>query len=112
MTALHDAALAYAARGWPLFPLKPREKTPLISKADGGNGVKDATTDPAAIEAWWTACPEANIGLACGAAFFVLDADFLGFPADEPDGADTVTALQRRFGKLPPTVKQYTGGLG
>ena len=35
-----DAAVRYAIEGWPIFPLKPRKKTPMSL-----NGVKDATTD-------------------------------------------------------------------
>lgn len=111
-TPLLEAALAYAARGWPVFPLRPRDKIPLIPKAEGGNGVHDATTDPDAIGAWWERRPDANVGLAAGAAFWVLDLDFAGFFADEPDGADTFVALERRFGRLPETVRQQTGGLG
>src|SRR3954453_18758431 len=93
--ALSGSALAYAERGWPVFPLRPREKVPLIAKAAGGNGVHDATTDLDQISAWWTRCPRANIGLAAGPAFWVLDVDYAGFFAEEPDGADTLTALQR-----------------
>jgi hypothetical protein len=73
--ALADAALAHAARGWPVLPLRPRGKLPLIAKAEGGNGVHDATTDLERIAAWWAACPEANVGLAAGAPFWVLDVD-------------------------------------
>src|SRR3954452_6085811 len=109
---LSDHALAYAARGWPVFPLRPGEKVPLIPKAEGGNGCHDATCSEARIREWWTRCPAANIGLAAGPAFWVLDVDFAGFLAEEPDGADTLTALQHRFGRLPPTARQYTGGLG
>jgi Bifunctional DNA primase/polymerase, N-terminal len=109
---LGEAALGYAARGWPVFPLKPGDKVPLISKAAGGNGVHDATTVADTISRWWTEHPAANIGLAAGPAFWVLDVDYDGFFAEEPDGADTLTALQRRFGRLPPTVRQYTGGMG
>ena len=63
------------------------------------------------------ALPTANVGLAAGAAFWVLDVDYKGWPgvdpdAAYPDGADTLAALQRRFGRLPPTVRQYTGGMG
>ena len=106
------AALAYAARGWPVFPLRPRAKVPLIPKEKGGNGVHDATTDPDRIHAWWAACPEANIGLAAGHAFWVLDVDYGGWTALERDGADTIAALQRRFGRLPETVTSLTGGGG
>jgi hypothetical protein len=110
--ALIDAALAYAVHGIPVFPLKPGEKTPLIPKAEGGNGVYDATTDLLQIETWWDRWPDANIGLACGAAFWVFDVDFTGFETDERDGADTIVALYSRFGRFPVTVKQFTGGLG
>src|SRR4051795_1441866 len=117
LSPLGTAALAYAARGWPIFPLRPGEKVPLNPKAAGGNGVHDATTDPNRICAWWTKEPAANIGLACSTTFWVLDIDYAGWPdvdpdAAHPDGADTLLALQRRFGRLPPTVRQYTGGIG
>jgi putative DNA primase/helicase len=110
-------ALAYAAMGWPVFPLRPGRKVPLIAKAVGGNGVHDATCDEAQVKAWWTRSPDANLGLACGVAFWGLDVDYKGWPdvdpeAAFPDGADTITALQQHFGPLPPTVRQHTGGLG
>jgi Bifunctional DNA primase/polymerase, N-terminal len=39
------------------------------------HGVKDATTNRARVLAWWTSHPLANIGLACGHRFDVLDVD-------------------------------------
>ena len=72
--SLLDAARAYAARGWPVFPLVPRDKRPLTQ-----HGVKDATTDPAQLERWWRAHPAANIGLDCGGAgLVVIDIDAHG----------------------------------
>jgi hypothetical protein len=70
-----DAALHYASLGWPVFPLAPRSKHPLIPVRDGGRGLHDATTDPALIRQWWTDFPTANIGLRTGVAFDVLDLD-------------------------------------
>jgi hypothetical protein len=90
--------------GWPVFPLKAGEKTPLIPKAKGGNGVHDATTDPAQIRRWWTACPNANIGLAT-MPFWVLD-------VDQPDGPDVLSVIITRFGALPETMMQVTGSGG
>jgi hypothetical protein len=39
------------------------------------HGVKDATTNRARVLAWWTRHPQANIGLATGCQFDVLDVD-------------------------------------
>jgi hypothetical protein len=69
------AALRYACQGVPVFPLAPRSKFPLISAANGGRGLHDATTDAARIQAWWMAHPTANAGLRTGVAFDVIDLD-------------------------------------
>ena len=68
-----DAALGYAAKGWPVFPLKPREKVPATA-----HGVKDATTDEATIRRWWAKWPDANVGYATGNGVAVVDIDNLG----------------------------------
>jgi hypothetical protein len=66
-----DAALDLASRGFHVFPLKPRDKSPIVA-----GGFKAATRDPDYIRLWWTKTPEANIGIACGASqLCVLDAD-------------------------------------
>jgi putative DNA primase/helicase len=67
---LLQSAIAYAARGWRVHPLKPRDKTPITK-----NGCKDATLDEATIRRWWSQWPSANVGLATGWEFFVLDID-------------------------------------
>jgi hypothetical protein len=99
MNPLLSAALAYAARGWPVLPLRPRDKVPLLS-----NGSKGATTDPWQIAAWWQAHPHANVGIATGgAAPWVLDLDA---------GGEAAWALEH--GTLPedaPRVRTGGGGL-
>lgn len=72
------AALAYAAWGWPVFPCRPGGKTPLIARDAGGRGLHDATTDADQIKAWWGRTPTANVGLATGQRFDVIDVDPAG----------------------------------
>src|SRR5436309_714656 len=56
------AALEYAARGWRVHPLVPRDKKPLLDAWPD-----KATTDAATIISWWTRWPDANVGLVPGA---------------------------------------------
>jgi hypothetical protein len=71
MPSLHSSALWYASVGLRVFPLQPGTKIPMR----GSRGFKDATTDTDRINAWWTATPEANIGLATGHLVDVVDID-------------------------------------
>ena len=93
-----DAALGYAAKGWPVFPL--RGKFPVIAKSDSGRGVHDATTDPDKVRELWARYPGSNVGIACGSAagFWCLDVD------PRHGGDDTLHDLERRYGALPDTV--------
>ncbi|QGQ26837.1 bifunctional DNA primase/polymerase [Gimesia benthica] len=56
-----QAALDYAAKGFPVFPLIIGGKRPAGDLAP--NGCKDASTDEDQICEWWTAKPDANIGV-------------------------------------------------
>jgi len=70
MPNMKDEALAYAARGWPIFPARANKKPYTDS------GVLDATTNKKQIADWWTLWPQANIALDVGAAgMVVLDFD-------------------------------------
>lgn len=62
------------------------------------NGLKDATTDPRKIRAWWRRWPNANIGFATGSVV-VLDVD----------GPRGEAALERELGVLPKTLTARTG---
>lgn len=56
--------------GWPVLPLRHRDKRPANS-----NGLTGASTDMTQINEWWTKWPSSNIGLRTGDAFDVLDVD-------------------------------------
>ena len=53
------------------------------------HGLKEATTNRARVLAWWTQQPQANIGLATGHRFDVLD-------VDGPTGAQAIRAFAGR----------------
>jgi hypothetical protein len=69
------------------------------------HGVKDATCNRARILAWWTRHPQANIGLATGHAFDVLD-------IDGPAGAQAIQELAAKHGLLSTGPLVRTGGGG
>lgn len=95
-TRIHQAALAYAKKGTPVFPCKPGGKKPLIN--DWPN---KATTDPRKVNTWWDRWPEANIGIPTGrrSGLLVLDEDRAG-------------ALSELPGELPATTTARTGSGG
>lgn len=67
------AALMYAARGWRVHPLRPRDKAALLK-----GWPEQATTDADTIRAWWAKTPTANVGLVPGprsAGLAVIDVD-------------------------------------
>jgi hypothetical protein len=72
---LLSAATLYARWSWPVFPLAAHGKVPAVPKSKGGQGFKDAKTDVARIERWWSKHPDHNIGLATGHLFDVIDID-------------------------------------
>jgi hypothetical protein len=69
------------------------------------HGVKDATTNRARILAWWTRHPQANIGLATGHRFDVLD-------VDGPTGVHAIRALAAEHGLVSSGPLVRTGGGG
>ena len=94
-----------AQRRAPLF-MAPGQHCPNPGKHPRGaeHGLKDATTDPAKIEAWWTKYPNANIAHVPGRAGFVmLDGD--SYKAHYA-GGDMLTAAEL----ATPTVTSGNGG--
>ncbi|MFE9630578.1 bifunctional DNA primase/polymerase [Streptomyces sp. NPDC006463] len=120
------AALTAAARGWPVFPLRPgnkqpalhgEEQCPLTGPCEGGHvkWEQRATTDRAAIVRCWTHKPY-NVGIATGpAGLLVVDLDRPkpNSKSDAPDGATTFEALCERAGQAVTTtyrVRTPSGG--
>jgi hypothetical protein len=130
---LRDAALGYASRGIPVLPLHhplphhgdlqpvPSDQQPAVgtgcSCRDPGcgqpakhplgslvpHGVKDATTNRARVLAWWTSHPQANVGLATGYRFDVLD-------VDGPTGTQAIRELAATHGLQNSGPLVRTGG--
>lgn len=110
-----EHALAYAALGFKVFPLhamasgrctcgdadcRSPAKHPRTLR-----GAHDAACDEAAIRAWWTQWPDANIGMTLE-GLAVVDVD------PRNGGDDALTALQAKHGRLPETATALTGGGG
>lgn len=91
-----NAALNYAAAGWPVFPL--RGKLPMTA-----HGFKDASTDPQVVRNWWTRNPEANIGLAIIPGVLIIDVD------PRHNGGENLERLVKERGHIPETRTCITG---
>lgn len=113
-----QAALTYAARGWPVIPCHSPGpdgcschqpdchspgKHPAVAR-----GLHNATLDRTQIRRWWHHQPDRNIGIRTGAAsgLVVLDID--------PDhgGTDSLQRLVAKHGRFPagPRVRTGSGG--
>lgn len=87
-------ALTLAQAGWAVIPL--RGKIPTTA-----HGVKDATTDPAQIQRWWSRAQH-NIGARVPASLVVLDID--------PQNGGSLAALESAAGvPLPETLTVHSG---
>lgn len=102
MTTTLDHALFYANQGWKVFPLKEKDKIPVVKWADV------ATTEKGIITKWWNEKPSANVGIMTGADsnLLVLDIDA------RHGGEETLLSLQEKYGTLPETPICRTGGGG
>jgi hypothetical protein len=113
---LLNAALAYAARGWHVFPSYEfdsarglcacgRNDCPSPGKHPyTQNGYKDASTSAAQIRKWWDKWPSANISIATGrvSGLVVVDID------QKPD-ADGEDSWRDVCPNEPETVQAQTG---
>ncbi len=107
------AAVGYAQRGWPVFPLhgivnstctcgrdcSSPGKHPLVRR-----GLHEAVTNIARIKTWWRQWPNANVAVTTGerAGIVVVDIDL----------PRAFASLDRVIHKLPRTLAGLTGGGG
>jgi len=83
--------------GLRVIPLTPNGKRPIGSMVP--HGVKQASSDPDMIDAWWEREPDANIGLALG--------DLLVIDNDQPKNGGDLSATE---GIVAPQVITQSGG--
>lgn len=100
-----DYALAYINIGWHVLPLIPKTKQPLSRLVP--NGVHGATNDAETVRRWWTAEPNAGIGVA------VLTSGLVAVDIDPRNGGfETMERLEAQHGALVSDVLALTGGGG
>ena len=113
-----EHAHAYAARGWPVFPLyeiaddhcscgKSKCRSPGKHPRIRG-GLTRATTDRVQIDNWWRRSPSSSIGVATGkpSGLIALDID------RDKGGFECFDQLIHVIGALPETLTQKTGSDG
>src|SRR5262249_37138449 len=109
LRSLFDWAVAYARRGWHVFPLHSIQNGGCTCGQDCGKnagkhprvkgGFKAATVDVRQIEEWWRKWPDANVAIATGAVSGIMVID-----VDGEKGLATLLALVAQHGVLPPTA--------
>ena len=117
---LLDAALDYAARGWPVFPVAGVAAPGVCACRDGANcghagkhpltrrGLREATCSASRILGWWRSWPAANVAVATGAAAGIVVVD-----VDLPKGGEESLGVLSEGGLvLPATLTARTGGGG
>jgi putative DNA primase/helicase len=114
VSAERDAAVAYAARGWPVFPLHPIEdgrcgcrdpKCKAVGKHPITRGWPNAVASVSAAEgSWGPKFGPRGIGLVCGPRSGVF-----GLDADRRHGAEATLANWKHQGRRLETVIDETG---
>jgi hypothetical protein len=120
VTGVGEAALAYAAAGYEVFPLRgklPFGNCPACEPHSSHyrphqatecghelcHGLYAASSDPARVGRWWGRWPQANIGARVPASLLVLDVD------PRHGGLERLAELEREHGRLPPTRVSVSG---
>ncbi|MGC5796480.1 phage/plasmid primase, P4 family [Sphingomonas sp. NFX23] len=103
-----QAALAFARRGWPVFPCNEKNGRPLVGgdrDADGNvipnsGGLHKATCDEEQILAWWRKWPRAQIGLHSG------DGGLLHLDFDPRTDRNVTEEVDEKTGEITEVVHE------
>ncbi len=97
-----DAALAYAACGWRVIPIRPGSRVPALSAWQ-----REGSTDEQRIRHWWGSAPDHGVGIVTGpeSGIWVLDVDV----KDGKRGDESLAELVDGYGPLPDTYEVITG---
>lgn len=118
-----EAALAYAHRGWAVFPCHHPVPAGCSCRSPGcastakhprtRRGLHDATTHPEVIARWWRAWPQANVAIRTGAGRAAGARGLVVLDVDPLHGGDaSLDRLVAAHGPLPPTRLVRTGNDG
>lgn len=94
-----QAALDYARRGWPIVPVKARDKKPWLASWQN-----EASADPATIASWWEQQPESNVGILLGPRSGLIDV--------ECDSEKAENELCKLLGDTAPVVPTFVAKRG
>ncbi|MGQ4619879.1 bifunctional DNA primase/polymerase [Nocardia sp. R7R-8] len=98
---LRAFALDIAARGWPVFPIRPGTKKPPVFK----RWPDHASTDPVRIQRWWDQDPARNVAIATGpAGLCVIDLDPRHMSPPATGFAEALTRLAARLTAPAPVT--------
>jgi len=86
---LHQAALDYGRRGWPVFPISP----------DSRIQVSEASTSLLEIGRWWRDTPDADIAIQTGGKSGLWALKVKG-----PAGLEALARLEAKYSPLPHTT--------
>lgn len=100
------AALAYAAKGWDVFPAPVGEKKSHKKAAHSGGAKWGKTRDPDQIKRDFAKWPNANVGIPTGPdnGFWVMETDTPKGKGDGVDGQASLNVLIAKHGPLPATL--------
>jgi hypothetical protein len=98
VTRQGKAALRYAKAGRRVFPIKPKDKVPLVA-----GGFKAASAAVETVLEWWKRWPDAGIGFPTGGGVLVVDVD------PRNGGIESFYRVQEENGRFPETLTCATG---